>query len=188
VVHVSHTSGPNAHRRQPSITGEAGSADMFALAKVAILLVFIGWVAAMSIDFNERYLTHRHIREQYDLLAKSDLCVDPRHRVATRDVNNCDRAERYFRGEELSPAASAALEAMTDLAICGRHGARCEYVFHVIAESSCAVIAMGIAFFLAMTWVLLQKRGIEQAYATELPLSSAKYPHRVPFYIAQKQD
>jgi len=33
-----------------------------------------------------------------------------------------------------------------------------------------------------------QKRDIERAYGRELPLSSAKYPRNVPFYIAQKED
>lgn len=77
---------------------------------------------------------------------------------------------------------------MSDFAVCGRHGARCEYVFQLLGQSSVFTVVTATVLLLSCLWVFVQKKQIEDARARHLPLSSAKYPAHVPFYVADKVD
>lgn len=158
------------------------------ILRLVVVAILVGWGASMLADFIERYAEHSHRHNQYILLAASHLCADSAQRVATSDVNNCAAAQRYATGEVLAPAASAALEAMSDLAICGRNGVRCQQVLYAMSQSSFLVVFVATVMGCAAVWIMWQKHTIETAYSRELPLSSHKYPHTVPFYIAQKED
>jgi hypothetical protein len=156
------------------------------ILRVLLVLVVMGWTATTLLDFLDKYATHRREHTQHSVLAESPLCTQSGLRLATTDVNNCDRAERYAKGEMLSPTGAAFLEIVSDFAICGRGGARCERVATVFVASSFPV-AVTVVVLAAACLVLLQKRRIEDAMRRELPLSSSAYPAVRPFYISKEE-
>ena len=157
------------------------------LFRAVAVLIALGWTASTCMDFLDKYATHQREHVQHSVLAESPLCTEPKFRLATTDVNNCDRAERYARGEMLSPVGAAVLETVSDFAVCGRGGLRCERAVGAFVASSFPA-AVALVVVLAACAVFLQKRRIEDALRRELPLSSSAYPAVKPFYIATKED
>ena len=156
------------------------------LVRGLVLLAILGWTASTFLDFIEKYAHHQREHAQHSVLAASPLCKESRFRIATSDVNNCDRAERYARGEVLSPVGAAVLETVSDFALCGRGGTRCERIAKAFVSSSFPV-AITFVVLVGACLVLVQKRHIEGALRRELPLSSSAYPSVRPFYLAKEE-
>jgi hypothetical protein len=155
---------------------------------ICLSAILLGWTSSIVSNFHRSYSEELHRHEQYKLLAKSITCTSHTIRMATIDVNNCAMADRYISGEILSPFVAASLEVLADFAICGRNGSRCQHILDVISQSSLCTSFLTTLLAASALSMLWQKRCIEHAYTHELPLSSAKYPSSVPFYLASKSE
>lgn len=159
------------------------------LLRWAMLLTSIGTLAHLLITYHIRWTEHSEQQAQYEALARSALCTDPRLRMQSVEVNNCAAAERSVKGGTLSPAVLALLQTLQELSLCSGSSSgssnRCDLVVKALIDSSAKVLCLAVLLVIALLWFMRQYAHIVYARDNKLPLEDPDYPvagHMAPWF------
>jgi hypothetical protein len=164
------------------------------LCRNVFILSSIAYTANLALTFHNRWAVHTTALGQYEVLASSAICSNPKLRMQSEQVNNCATAERIARGGALSPATLALLETLQRLALCageidtsGRVQNRCDIVVESLMAASTKILVLMIVFGCFAVWMARQYCSVFSMRAAHLPLDVNDYPSQahLPLWLRE---
>lgn len=143
----------------------------------------VAFVASLMSEYHIRLVAANEIADEYASLAASDLCSNAAERVASASVNGC--AAAFHAEMALSPRVIALLQTLQAFSVCGIEGARCMEAMHRIGALSGTLLMLLVVLVAVTAALFIQKRKIDLVMARSIPLDTAGYPTKVPFYCQQ---
>lgn len=166
----------------PSQTGALMKSRLTIFSQMCIAGV-VAFIASLMLEYHRRLVAAEEISSEYAALAASDLCSDSSQRVASASVNGC--AAAFHAKQALSPPVVALLQTLQTFSLCGIEGVRCVDAMHRINEMSGTLLALLVFLVVVTAALFIQKRKIDMVVASCIPLDTAGYPTKVPFYCHQ---
>ena len=148
--------------------------------RYGVAVTTLASVASIVCMYHDAVVKHQHWAEQYQALLESDTCKDTRARVATRDVNNCDAAERA--AYDFGPYVAAGLDTLRALSVCGVQGNVCRDVVAALVDGGFKLCLLAAMLLLAVAWLVIHKWRTDTLIRSSLPLDTPNYPAKVPVY------
>ena len=153
--------------------------------RYGIVVTTLASAATIVCMYHDAVVRHQHWAEQYQALLDSDTCRDTRARVATRDVNNCDAAERA--AYDFGPYVAAALDTLRALSVCGVQGNVCRDIVAALVDGGFKLCLLAAVLLAAVVWVCVHKWRTDTLISSSLPLDTPNYPTRVPVYCLKTE-
>ena len=125
--------------------------------KYFMLSVTVAGIATTIVYFHESYVNYSETHAQFHALASSSLCTDPRQRIASVHVNQCDTAQRFVDGTVLSPLTHAFLDTLESFSLCGKGGTKCTFLISNIRGASMQISLLLVTIIVAVAWIVVQK-------------------------------